>query len=146
MGWHSCSLKTRFGRTNRMGWHSCSLKARFGRTIRCDFFLRFRWKKTPPPIRPQLCIWLKLYFYNCRNAVGEKRRADQRHGGRADANVMALPWRAETVPSWREHFTKQQPSVEQSKKTVDWTNDMATVPAWREHHSKNVTPWREHLT
>jgi len=39
--------------------------------------------------------------------VGEIRRADKRHGGRADANVMALPWRAATVPPWREHFTER---------------------------------------
>ena len=28
---------------------------------------------------------------------------DKRHGGRADANVMALPWRAATEPTWREN-------------------------------------------
>jgi len=37
-------------------WCRGVTKSRFGRTIRCDFFLRFRWKKTPPPIRPLKCF------------------------------------------------------------------------------------------
>jgi hypothetical protein len=43
-------------------------------------------------------------FVYPQNAAKDILRADKRHGGRADANVMALPWRAATVPAWREYF------------------------------------------
>ncbi len=41
------------------------MKARFNRTIRCDFFLRFRWKKRPPPIRPEVMVLAQVMF-RCR--------------------------------------------------------------------------------
>jgi len=119
-----------------------------------------------------ISFFCQLCLLNRKNAVGEIRRADKRHGGRADANVMALPWRAATVPPWREHITKQSAAKMLPEKYVKRTNDMAggsTRTSWlcqgerrpsrlgvnisRKAQSrgmntslKTIPPWRENTT
>jgi len=66
---------------DRPAWreHFTRMKTRFGRTIRCDFFLRFRSKKTPPPIRPEVMLMAEVllrcsggYLYRTAEMLSEK--------------------------------------------------------------------------
>ena len=51
-------------------------------TIRCDFFLRFRSKKTPPPIRPEGMLIASAMFRCCDRSYIEPQKRARRNTAR----------------------------------------------------------------